>query len=78
MIVTAMVMNIGETTFYSQVLQGFLWIWMGIGASSSTRLSGGGRSRTRTFLRTNSLLTGKNTRNIRLSGYLIRRQVKPT
>jgi O-antigen ligase len=35
MIVTAMVMNIGETTFYSQVLQGFLWIWMGIGARSA-------------------------------------------
>jgi hypothetical protein len=35
MIVTAMVMNIGETTFYSQVLQGFLWIWMGIGVRSA-------------------------------------------
>lgn len=35
MIVTAMVMNIGETTFYSQVLQGFLWIWMGIGTRSA-------------------------------------------
>jgi phenylpropionate dioxygenase-like ring-hydroxylating dioxygenase large terminal subunit len=35
MIVTAMVMNIGETTFYSQVLQGFLWIWMGIRARSA-------------------------------------------
>jgi O-antigen ligase len=35
MIVTAMMMNIGETTFYSQVLQGFLWIWMGIGARSA-------------------------------------------
>jgi O-antigen ligase len=53
MIVTAMVMNIGETTFYSQVLQGFLWIWMGIGASSSTRLSGGGGG-----IRTHETLSG--------------------
>jgi O-antigen ligase len=35
MVVTALVMNIGETTFYSQVLQGFLWVWMGVGARSA-------------------------------------------
>jgi O-antigen ligase len=40
MIVTAMVMNIGETTFYSQVLQGFLWIWMGIGARAAKTIAG--------------------------------------
>jgi O-antigen ligase len=39
MIVTAMVMNIGETTFYSQVLQGFLWIWMGIAVSSAKMIA---------------------------------------
>ena len=38
LIVTAMVMNIGETTFYSQVLQGFLWLWLGIAARSSKNL----------------------------------------
>jgi O-antigen ligase len=32
MAVTAMVMNIGESTFYNQILQGFLWLWLGLGA----------------------------------------------
>jgi O-antigen ligase len=31
MILLAMVMNIGESTFYNQLLQGFLWMWMGLG-----------------------------------------------
>jgi O-antigen ligase len=39
MIVTALVMNIGETTFYSQVLQGFLWIWMGIGVRAAKTIA---------------------------------------
>jgi O-antigen ligase len=33
MLVTALVMNIGMSTFYNQLLQGFFWIWMGIGVS---------------------------------------------
>jgi O-antigen ligase len=32
MAVTALVMNIGESTFYNQILQGFLWLWLGLGA----------------------------------------------
>jgi hypothetical protein len=42
----------------------------------NSRLSGGGASHARTFLRTNSLLTGKNTGNIRFHGDLISRQIK--
>ncbi len=32
MVLTAMVMNVGMATFYSATVQGFLWMWMGIGA----------------------------------------------
>ena len=31
MAITALVMNIGESTFYNQILQGFLWLWLGLG-----------------------------------------------
>lgn len=34
MLVTALVMNVGMSTFYSAPLQGFFWLWMGIGASA--------------------------------------------
>ena len=33
MVVTALVMNIGMSTFYNQALQAYLWMWMGIGVS---------------------------------------------
>lgn len=45
MVVTALVMNIAMTTFYNEVLQAFLWIWMGLAAQSATSI--------RTFARTN-------------------------
>jgi O-antigen ligase len=35
MIVTALVMNIGMSSFYNQLLQGFLWIWMGLAARAA-------------------------------------------
>ena len=35
MVVTAMLMNIALTTFYNQLLQAFLWIWMGPGSTLS-------------------------------------------
>jgi O-Antigen ligase len=33
--VLALVMNIGMATFYSPFLQGFLWLWLGLGARSA-------------------------------------------
>jgi O-antigen ligase len=35
MLITALVMNIGMSTFYNQPLQGFFWLWMGIGVSAA-------------------------------------------
>lgn len=32
MVIMAMVMNIGMSTFYNAQLQGFLWMWLGLGA----------------------------------------------
>jgi hypothetical protein len=40
MIVTALFMNIGMGTYYNYSLVGFLWMWMGIGASSARRIEG--------------------------------------
>ena len=34
----ALVMNIGMSTFYTPFLQGFLWLWLGIGAGCAARL----------------------------------------
>lgn len=36
--ILALVMNIGMATFYSPFLQGFLWLWLGVGAGCATRL----------------------------------------
>jgi len=36
--VLALIMNIGMSTFYSPFLQGFLWLWLGIGAGCAARL----------------------------------------
>jgi O-antigen ligase len=36
--VTALVMNIGESTFYNQLLQAFLWLWLGLGVSCARRV----------------------------------------
>jgi O-antigen ligase len=33
--ITAMVMNVGMSTFYNAMLQGFLWMWLGLGARSA-------------------------------------------
>lgn len=35
MIILALVMNIGESTFMNLLLQGFLWTWMGLGVRSA-------------------------------------------
>jgi len=35
MIVTALAMNIGMSTFYNHGIQGFLWMWMGLGAAAA-------------------------------------------
>lgn len=37
--VTALVMNIGESTFYNQLLQAFLWLWLGLGASCAHKIA---------------------------------------
>jgi O-antigen ligase len=37
--VTALVMNVGESTFYNQLLQAFLWLWLGLGASCARRIA---------------------------------------
>jgi hypothetical protein len=34
-VVLALIMNLGMSTFYSPFLQGFLWMWLGIGARSA-------------------------------------------
>jgi O-antigen ligase len=31
---TALLMNVGESTFYNQLLQAFLWLWLGLGVNS--------------------------------------------
>lgn len=38
LVVTALVMNVGESTFYNQLLQAFLWLWLGLGASCAQRI----------------------------------------
>jgi O-antigen ligase len=35
MVLCALAMNVGETTFYNPLLQGFLWMWMGLGVRSA-------------------------------------------
>ena len=45
MIILALVMNIGESTFYNELLQGFLWMWMGLGARSARSIMDASRSR---------------------------------
>lgn len=45
MIVTALIMNVGESTFFNFQLQGFLWTWMGIGACSAGQISKASRIR---------------------------------
>ena len=42
MIVTALLMNVALTTFYNQLLQAFLWIWMGLGVRSAKMISDSG------------------------------------
>lgn len=39
LILIALVMNIGMSTFYNPALQGFLWFWMGIGVSAAKTIS---------------------------------------
>lgn len=37
--VLALVMNLGMSTFYSPFLQGFLWLWLGLGARCAATIS---------------------------------------
>lgn len=37
MIVLALVMNFGESTFYNLLMQSFLWLWIGLGARAALR-----------------------------------------
>lgn len=37
--VVALFMNIGMATFYNAALQGFLWMWLGIGVGSARRIA---------------------------------------
>ena len=37
--VTALIMNIGESTFYNQLLQAFLWMWLGLGVSAAESIA---------------------------------------
>src|SRR6202022_284369 len=37
-VITAIVMNIGSTTFYDVPLQGFFFLWLGIGARCATSI----------------------------------------
>jgi len=39
MVVMAMVMNIGMSTFYCEPLQGFLWLWLGLAARSAKTIA---------------------------------------
>jgi O-antigen ligase len=39
MAVTAIVMNVGMSTFYNQLLQGFLWVWLGLGARAAKSIA---------------------------------------
>ncbi|HUN62730.1 MAG TPA: O-antigen ligase family protein [Candidatus Sulfotelmatobacter sp.] len=38
--VLAVIMNVGMSTFYNPFLQGFLWLWLGVGAASASRCFG--------------------------------------
>jgi O-antigen ligase len=38
LVVTALLMNLGESTFYNQLLQAFLWLWLGLGARCAQSL----------------------------------------
>lgn len=44
MILTALIMNIGMSTFYNQLLQGFLWMWMGFSARAARNICEAGSS----------------------------------
>jgi hypothetical protein len=37
LVVLALIMDLGMSTFYSPFLQGFLWMWLGVGARSAAR-----------------------------------------
>jgi O-antigen ligase len=41
MLVTAFVMNIGMSTFYGEPIQGYLWLWLGLGAGMAERFQSG-------------------------------------
>lgn len=40
MIVLALVMNFGESTFYNLLMQSFLWLWIGLGVRAAETFSG--------------------------------------
>jgi hypothetical protein len=32
--VTSLLMNVGESTFYNQLLQASIWLWLGLGVAT--------------------------------------------
>jgi hypothetical protein len=38
MVVTTLLMNVGMSTFYNAALQGFLWMWLGLGVAVAKQL----------------------------------------
>ena len=50
MVVTSLFMNIGEFTYFNDMLQGYLWMWFGLGAGAAKTIvdaTGYGRPRVR-------------------------------
>lgn len=43
MVITAMLMNIGMSTYWNGMVQGFLWMWLGLGARAAKTISGATR-----------------------------------
>jgi len=52
-LITALVMNVGMSTFYSAPLQGFFWLWMGIGVGAARTMCLGIEQITFLYLRLN-------------------------
>ena len=56
MIVTALIMNIGMTTFRNFLLQGFLWMWMGLGVRAAQTIGEVSRLRLTPYPQTMGLI----------------------
>jgi O-antigen ligase len=38
LVILALLMNVGASTFYNLFLQGFIWLWLGVGARAATNI----------------------------------------